>query len=47
MQNSDGNPERKRPLRRYRYKQENNIEMDLREIGCYLDRIHLSQDRDL
>lgn len=42
-----GNPERKRPFRRYRYKQESNIEMDMREIGRYLDRIHLSQDRDL
>jgi hypothetical protein len=42
-----GNPEGKRPVGRHRCRWENNIEMDLREIGwgC-MDRINLAQDRD-
>jgi len=40
------NPERERPLRRHRW--ENNINMDIREIGWGgVDWIHLTQDRDL
>jgi hypothetical protein len=31
---SVGKPERKRPLGRSRYRWENNIKMDLQEVGC-------------
>jgi len=42
-----GKPERKRPLRRPRYRWVNNIRTDLQEVGCgYLDWIGLAQDRD-
>jgi hypothetical protein len=42
-----GKLERKRPLRRHRRRRENNIKMDLREIGWgVMDWIHLAQDRD-
>jgi hypothetical protein len=42
-----GKPERKRPLGRPRRRWENNIRMDLREIGWGgMDWIHLSQDMD-
>jgi hypothetical protein len=42
-----GKPEGKRPLGRYRRKWEDNIIMDLREIGWgAMDWIHLAQDRD-
>jgi hypothetical protein len=40
------NPEGKGPLGVYRRRWENNIEMDLREIGWSgMDWIHLAQDR--
>jgi hypothetical protein len=42
-----GNPERKRPLERRRYRREHNIKIDLREIGwSVMDWIHVAQDRD-
>jgi hypothetical protein len=41
-----GKPEWKRPLVRHRGKREDNIKMDLREIGRDgFDWIHLDQDR--
>jgi hypothetical protein len=42
-----GRPERRRPLGRPRRRWENNIKMDLREIGFRdVDWIHLDQDRE-
>ena len=42
-----GNPERKRPLVRPRHRWEDNIKMDLVEVGCgVVDWIDLAQDRD-
>jgi hypothetical protein len=42
-----GKPKRKRSLRRPRCRWEDNIRIDLREIGWEgLDWIHLSQNRD-
>jgi hypothetical protein len=42
-----GKPEEKRPLRRPRRRWEDNIRMDLREIGWGgIDWIDLAQDRD-
>jgi hypothetical protein len=42
-----GKPEGKRPLGRPRRRRENNIQIDLREIGWGgMDWIHLAQDRD-
>jgi hypothetical protein len=42
-----GKPEGKRPLGRYRRGCQDNIKMDLREIGWGgVDWIHLVQDRD-
>jgi hypothetical protein len=42
-----GRPEGRRPLRRPRRRWEDNIKMDLREIGFGdVDWIHLAQDRD-
>jgi hypothetical protein len=42
-----GKPEVKRPLGRPRCRWEDNIKMDVREIGwSYTDWIHLTQDRD-
>jgi len=42
-----GRPEGKRPLGRLRRGSEDNIIMDLRNIGCEgLDWMHLAQDRD-
>jgi hypothetical protein len=42
-----GKPEGRRPLGRPRLRWEDNIKMDLREIGFGdVDWIHLSQDRD-
>jgi ribosome biogenesis protein Nip4 len=42
-----GKPEEKRQLRRPRHRWEDNIRMDLREIGWKsVDWMHLVQDRD-
>jgi len=42
-----GEPERKSPLGRPRHRWEDNIKMDLQEVGCWvLDWIRLAQDRD-
>ena len=42
-----GKPEGKRPLGRPRRKWEDNIKMDLQEVGCRgMDWIELIQDRD-
>ena len=42
-----GKPERKRPLGRPRHSWEDNIKMDLQEVGCGgMDWIELAQDRD-
>jgi len=42
-----GKPEGNRPLGRTRSRWENNIEMDLQEVGCGgMDWIDLAQDRD-
>jgi hypothetical protein len=42
-----GKPECRRPLGRPRHRWENNIKMDLREVGCGgVDWIDLAQDRD-
>jgi hypothetical protein len=40
-------PEGKRPLERSRRRWEDNIKMDLQEVGCGgMDWIELAQDRD-
>ena len=42
-----GKPERRRPLGRPRRRWEDNIRMDLREVGCgCVDWMELAQDRD-
>jgi len=42
-----GKPEGKRPFRRRRRRWEDNIKMDLQEVGCRgMDWIELAQDRD-
>jgi len=42
-----GKPEGKRPLGRPRRRWEDNIKMNLREVGCGgMDWIELAQDRD-
>ena len=42
-----GKPEGRRPLGRPRHRWEDNIRMDLQEVGCvYMDWIGLDQDRD-
>ena len=42
-----GKPEGKRPLGRTRNRWEDNIKMDLQEVGCWgMDWIELAQDRD-
>jgi hypothetical protein len=44
---SVGKPEGKRPLGRPRRGWEDNIKMDVQEVGCeYMDWIELAQDRD-
>ena len=43
-----GKPEGKRPLRRPRRRWEDNIEMDLQEVGGVRgDWVELAQDRDM
>ena len=42
-----GKPEGKRPLGRPRHRWEDNIKMDLQEMGCgVMDWIDLAQDKD-
>jgi hypothetical protein len=42
-----GKPEGRRPLGRRRHRWEDNIRMDLREVGCgCVDWMELAQDRD-
>jgi len=42
-----GKPEGKRPLERPRHRWEDNIKMDLQEVGCGgMEWIELAQDRD-
>ena len=42
-----GKPDGKRPLGRPRCRWEDNIKMDLQEVGCWImDWIELAQDRD-
>jgi hypothetical protein len=42
-----GKPERKRPLERTRHRWEDNIKMDLQEVGCGgMDCIELAENRD-
>jgi hypothetical protein len=42
-----GKPEGKRPLGRRRHRWEDNIRMDLRELGWHsVEWMHLAQDRD-
>ena len=41
-----GKPEGKRPLGRPRRRWENNIKMDLQEVGWGTDWIDLAQDKD-
>ena len=42
-----GKPEGKRPLERPRHRWEDNIKMDLQEVGCGgMEWIQLAQDRD-
>ena len=42
-----GNPEGKRPLGKPRHRWEDNIKLNLKEVGCWgVDWIELAQDRD-
>ena len=42
-----GEPDGKRPLGRPRRRWEDNIKIDLKEVGCrYTDWIELAEDRD-
>ena len=42
-----GKPERKRPLGRPRLRWEDNVKIDLQEVGCGdMDWIELAQDKD-
>jgi len=41
-----GKPEGKRPLGRRRRRREDNIKIDLQEVGWSMDWIDLAQDRD-
>ena len=40
-----GKPERKRPLGRRKLRWEDNIKMDLQDVGCGMDWIDQAQDR--
>jgi hypothetical protein len=42
-----GRPEGRRPLGRLRCRREDNIELDLQEVGWGMDWIELAQDRDM
>jgi hypothetical protein len=43
----NGEPVGKRPLGRLRHRWEDDIKMDLKEVGCVgLERIELAQNRD-
>ena len=43
----EGTPEEERPLGRCRRRREDNIKMELEEVGCgRMDWIDLAQDRD-
>jgi hypothetical protein len=41
-----GTPEGRRPLGRLKHRWENNIKMDIQEVGCGMDWIELAQDRE-
>ena len=41
-----GKPKGKRPLGRPRHRWEDNIKMDIQEVGWGMDWIDLAQDRD-
>ena len=42
-----GKPEGKRPLGRHRHRWEDNIKMDVQEVGCWgMNWIELAQDRN-
>jgi len=41
-----GKPEGKRPLGRHRHRWENNIKIDLREVGGVGDWMEMAQDMD-
>jgi hypothetical protein len=41
-----GKPDGKKPLGRHRRRWEDNIKMDLREVGWEMGWIELAQDRD-
>jgi hypothetical protein len=42
-----GKPEGKRPVGRLQHRWEDNIKMDIQEVGCWdMDWIGLAQDRD-
>jgi hypothetical protein len=44
---SVGKPEENKPLGRHKHRWEDNIKIDLQEVGCgYMDWIDLAQDRD-
>ena len=41
-----GKPEERRPMGRLRRRWEDNIKMNLQEVGCGMDWIELTQDRN-
>jgi hypothetical protein len=43
---SVGKADGRKPLGKLRYRWEDNIKMDFREVGWGVDWIHLAQDRD-